>query len=49
MSGLFQRIDTVFVPTRNIEKALQWYVNILGGKAGWKSEKGEYQSVTFNL
>lgn len=44
---MFQRIDTVFVPTRNIEKALNWYVEILGGVPGWKSEKGEYQCVKF--
>jgi catechol 2,3-dioxygenase-like lactoylglutathione lyase family enzyme len=44
---MFQRIDTVFVPTRNIEEAANWYVNILGGTLGWKSDGGEYQSIRF--
>lgn len=48
MSALFKRIDTVFVPTRNVERALNWYVQVLGGTPGWRSEKGEFQSVTFS-
>lgn len=47
MNIMFQHIDTVFVPTRNIEKATKWYVDILGGTLGWKSENGEYQSIKF--
>lgn len=47
MTNLFQRIDTVFVPTRDMERATRWYVEILGGIPGWKSEQGEYQSITF--
>lgn len=47
MKNIFQKIDTVFVPTRDIDQALTWYVEILGGTSGWKSEQGEYQSVTF--
>lgn len=47
MSKIFQRIDTVFVPTKDIEKSLNWYVEILGGIADWKSERGEYQCVKF--
>ncbi|RNB76010.1 VOC family protein [Brevibacillus panacihumi] len=47
MSTMFQRIDTVFVPTRDIEKAFAWYQDVLGGLPGWKSEKGEYQCVKF--
>ncbi|MFO1445220.1 VOC family protein [Bacillus sp. Bva_UNVM-123] len=47
MTKLFQRIDTVFVPTRDIDEALKWYVNILGGEPGWRGDHGEYQSVAF--
>ncbi|CAM3255112.1 MULTISPECIES: VOC family protein [Brevibacillus] len=47
MTNLFQRIDTVFVPTKDIEKAAHWYVDVLGGVLGWKSEQGEYQCVKF--
>ncbi|MED4907867.1 VOC family protein [Brevibacillus centrosporus] len=48
MSAFFKRIDTVFVPTRDVDRALDWYVTVLGGTPGWRSEKGEYQSVTFS-
>lgn len=47
MSGMFQRIDTIFVPTRDIEKSFTWYVEVLGGIPGWRSDNGEYQSVKF--
>ena len=47
MSKLFQRIDTVFVPTRDIDQALKWYVEILGGDPGWKADDGDYQSIVF--
>lgn len=48
MPAFFKHIDTVFVPTRNVEQALDWYVTVLGGTPGWRSERGEYQSVTFS-
>ncbi|MGN8644840.1 VOC family protein [Gracilibacillus sp. HCP3S3_G5_1] len=47
MAIIFQRIDTVFVPTRNIAKALDWYITVLEGTPGWQSEKGEYQCIEF--
>jgi len=47
MTAMFQRIDTVFVPTRDIERALKWYAGILGGKPGWRSDNGDYQAVSF--
>lgn len=47
MTKLFQHIDTVFLPTRDIEAAMNWYVEILGGKPGWKIERGEYQCIHF--
>ncbi len=47
MTQTFQRIDTVFVPTRDIDKAFKWYTDILGGVPGWKGDEGEYQSVKF--
>lgn len=47
MTTLFQRIDTVFLPTRDIKKATDWYVHILGGVPGWSGDHGEYQCVKF--
>lgn len=44
---LFEKIDTVFIPVQNLEKARNWYVDVLGGKPGWKDENGIYQAVSF--
>ena len=44
---LFEKIDTVFIPIQNLEKALTWYVDVLGGKPGWKDDNGIYQAVIF--
>ena len=44
---LFEKIDTVFIPVQNLEKALSWYVDVLGGKPGWADDNGIYQAVTF--
>ncbi|MGG4102882.1 GNAT family N-acetyltransferase [Paenibacillus lautus] len=46
-ASIFQHIDTVFVPTRNIKAAKEWYTGVLGGKIGWESEQGEYQCILF--
>ncbi|MEK4979777.1 N-acetyltransferase [Bacillus sp. FSL K6-6540] len=45
--SIFQHIDTVFVPTRNIKAAKEWYTGVLGGRIGWESEQGEYQCILF--
>ncbi|WP_010276034.1 VOC family protein [Paenibacillus senegalensis] len=47
MTTLFQRIDTVFVPTRDIKKATDWYVQVLGGTTDWSGDEGEYQCIKF--
>lgn len=47
MTTLFQRIYTVFVPTRDIKKAADWYVQVLGGTPGWSGDDGEYQCIEF--
>ncbi|MGG0668356.1 VOC family protein [Sporosarcina koreensis] len=44
---LFEKIDTVFIPVKNLEKARNWYVDVLGGKPGWKDDNGIYQAITF--
>lgn len=44
---LFEKIDTVFIPVQNLVKALDWYVDVLGGKPGWKDDNGIYQTVNF--
>ncbi|MFE9274490.1 VOC family protein [Paenibacillus glucanolyticus] len=46
-TSIFQHIDTVFVPTRNMKAAKEWYTNVLGGRVGWESEQGEYQCILF--
>lgn len=47
MTNVFQRIDTVFVPTRNIQKSTEWYVQVLGGVPAWSGDHGEYQCIKF--
>lgn len=47
MTKIFQHIDTVFIPVRNVDSAAKWYTGIMGGSLGWKSEKGEYQCILF--
>ena len=47
MTKIFQHIDTVFVPSKDIDKAFKWYEEVLGGTPGWRSENGEYQSLKF--
>lgn len=44
---LFQKLDTVFIPVQNLEKATNWYIDVLDGKPGWKDDNGIYQAVTF--
>ncbi|MFC5602054.1 VOC family protein [Sporosarcina koreensis] len=44
---LFEKIDTVFIPVRNLDSALHFYVDVLGGTPGWKDDNGVYQAVTF--
>jgi catechol 2,3-dioxygenase-like lactoylglutathione lyase family enzyme len=39
-TALFPRIDTVFLPVRNLQKAVEWYTTTLGFTLGWVS--GEY-------
>lgn len=46
-TSIFQHIDTVFIPTRDIKAAKEWYTSILGGRIGWESEQGEYQCILF--
>lgn len=42
MTKLFQRIDTIFVPTRDMSQAVKWYVDVLGGEPGWQGDYGVY-------
>ena len=44
---LFKKIDTVFIPVKNLEKALPFYVDVLGGLPGWTDDNGIYQAITF--
>lgn len=47
MNKLFKRVDTVFIPVHDLERALKWYVEVLGGVPGWRDESSNYQSITF--
>ena len=40
---LFKRIDTVFVPVRNLESAIAWYTRALGLSLRWK--QGNYAAL----
>lgn len=43
MGGLFKRIDTVFLPVRNLDAAIDWYTKTLGLTLRWKS--GNYAAM----
>lgn len=44
---LFEKVDTVFIPVQNIEKAMPFYVDVLGGTPGWTDNNGNYQTIAF--
>ncbi|MCG7343168.1 VOC family protein [Sporosarcina sp. ACRSL] len=44
---LFEKVDTVFIPVQRLEKALHFYVEVLGGIPGWKDDNGMYQAISF--
>jgi catechol 2,3-dioxygenase-like lactoylglutathione lyase family enzyme len=45
MAELFQRIDTVFIKVRDLDKAVEWYTKILGLKLRWKNDEGGYAAI----
>lgn len=45
MSGIFKRIDTVFLQVTDFEKAIDWYCTVLGFSVRWKDEKNGYAAL----
>ncbi len=44
--GLFKRIDTNFIPVKDIEESINWYKDILGLKLMWN--EGDYAAFNVN-
>ncbi|PWW28809.1 glyoxalase/bleomycin resistance protein/dioxygenase superfamily protein [Cytobacillus oceanisediminis] len=45
MSGMFKRIDTVFLQVKDFEKAIDWYSTVLGFPVRWKDDQGGYAAL----
>jgi catechol 2,3-dioxygenase-like lactoylglutathione lyase family enzyme len=38
MSGFFSRVDTVFIPVRDVDRAREWYEAFLGWPCVWSTD-----------
>lgn len=45
MSGLFKRIDTVFLKVKDFDKAIDWYTTVLGFSVRWVHQDGGYAAL----
>ncbi|WP_084028915.1 VOC family protein [Bacillus sp. J33] len=45
MPKMFKRIDTVFLPVRDFNKAIDWYTTVLGFPARWRDDQGGYAAL----
>ncbi|MBT2687461.1 VOC family protein [Bacillus sp. ISL-47] len=45
MSGIFKRIDTVFLQVNDFEKAIDWYSTVLGFPVRWKDDLSGYAAL----
>ncbi|WP_394137787.1 VOC family protein [Cytobacillus oceanisediminis] len=45
MSGIFKRIDTVFLQVGDFEKAIDWYSTVLGFPVRWKDGLSGYAAL----
>jgi len=46
MSQFVSRIDTVFLPTTDIQKSVDWYGEVFGFVPGFDSKDGRYLSIS---
>lgn len=45
MPSPFLRVDTLFMPVRDMEKAVQWYTEVLGFDLNWRNDEGGYACI----
>lgn len=45
MSALFERVDSVFVKVRDLEKAIEWYTKTLGLSVRWRNDEGGFAAL----
>ncbi|MFE8702787.1 VOC family protein [Cytobacillus sp. FJAT-54145] len=45
MTGIFKRIDTVFLKVNDFEKAIEWYSHVLGFDVRWRDDQGGYAAL----
>lgn len=45
MPSPFLRVDTLFIPVRDLGKAIEWYTETLGFDLNWRNDEGGYASI----
>ncbi|NLP52582.1 VOC family protein [Bacillus sp. RO1] len=45
MSGLFKRIDTVFLEVTDMPRSINWYTEVLGFSVRWHDEENGYAAI----
>lgn len=45
MPSPFLRVDTLFIPVRDLESAVTWYTEVLGLNLNWRNDEGGYACV----
>lgn len=49
MPGPFLRVDTLFIPVKDLEKSVEWYTQILGLALNWRNDEGGFACVDGGL
>jgi len=45
MPSPFLRVDTLFIPVRDLGKAVEWYTETLGFDLNWRNDEGGYACI----
>lgn len=48
MERLFKRIDTVFLQVKDLEKSVNWYVEVLGFDLRWTDNENGYAAINIS-